>query len=524
MLPDGHRLHVVLDGNLRCALVAHRLAARFPWVRDYALYSQRHCRHRAGMVGHAGGGPHFAGFSARGRTRLGVRASRGAVVVVGRISIRGWRAVAAGAVATLVVGTGLAAAATPVGVGLGAVSTRVPVDRSGQQANGESLEPAISADGRFVTFTSGASNLVPGDTSSSLDVFVRDRMAQVPRRVSVGPGGQEANSISLDPAISADGRFVTFVSHASNLVPGDTNNDIDVFVRDRVAQLTRRVSVGPGGHQGNDHSLEPAISGHGRFVAFTSRASNLVPGDTNNDFDVFVRDRVAQLTRRVGPGGRQAAISGHGRYVAFTSGVALVAKRTHGREDVFFLDRTLHVTRRVSVGSGGQQANDISFEPAISADGRFVAFRSPASNLVAGDTNGIDDVFVRDRRLHVTQRVSVGSGGHQANSGSFFAAISAHGRYVTFTSAATNLVAGDTNRRLDVFVRDRTAQLTRRVSVGPGGQQANNRSSDAAISAHCRFVTFASDASNLVPGDTNNTGDVFVRDRTAQLTRRVSVG
>jgi Tol biopolymer transport system component len=184
----------------------------------------------------------------------------------------------------------------------------------------------------------------------------------------------------------------------------------------------------------------------------------------------------------------------------------------------------LNLNTRQTVGPGGQQANSFSFEPAISADGRFVAFRSFASNLVAGDTNGSYDVFVRDRRAQVTRRVSVGPGGQQANRYSFAPAISAHGRFVAFRSLASNLVAGDTNGTEDVFVRDRRAQVTRRVSVGPGGQQANFSSGEPAISAHGRFVAFDSGASNLVAGDTNNKWDVFVRDRVAQVTRRVSVG
>jgi Tol biopolymer transport system component len=456
--------------------------------------------------------------------------------VVGSVSISGWRAVVAGAAATLVVGTGLAAAATPARVGSGAVTSRVPVDRSGQQANGSSYgQPAISADGRFVVFESEASNLVPGDTNNSTDVFVRDRKVQVTRRVSVGPAGQQTNGGSGEPAISADGRFVVFTSFASNLVAGDTNGTGDVFLRDRKAQVTRRISVGPGGQQANGGSLEPAISADGRFVAFQSVASNLVPGDTNRTWDVFVRDRVAQVTRRVsvGSGGQQGngdsyntAITADGRFVAFTSDASnLVPGDTNGRLDVFLRDRVAQLTRRVSVGAGGKQANDHSEQPAISADGRFVAFRSLASNLAAGDTNIAWDVFVRDRRLQVTRRVSVGPGDLQANRFSFEPAISADGRFVAFASYASNLVAGDTNHQPDVFVRDRRVQVTRRVSVGSGGQQANESSRGAAtISAHGRYVTFESFASNLVAGDTNGTLDVFVRDRVAHVTRRVSVG
>jgi Tol biopolymer transport system component len=453
-------------------------------------------------------------------------------VVVGRVSIRGWRAVVTGVVATLAVGTGLAAAATPAAVGPGAVRV-APV---GQQANGGSFgEPAISAHGRFVAFRSQASNLVAGDTNGAYDVFVRDRVAQLTRRVSVGPGGQQGNNPSVEPAISAHGRFVAFSSSASNLVAGDTNDIQDVFVRDRVAQVTRRVSVGPGGQQANNNSAVPAISDDGRFVAFVSDASNLVAGDTNHDRDVFVRDLVAHVTRRVsvGPGGRQAnsfsrepAISADGRFVAFTSHASnLVAGDANGQiNDVFVRDRVGQVTTLVSVGPGGQEANDQSVEPAISAHGRYVVFASPASNLVAGDTNDIQDVFVRDRVAQVTRRVSVGPGGQQADGPSFDPAISADGRFVAFRSLASNLVAGDTNGAYDVFVRDRKAQVTRLVSVGAAGEQANNHSYFPAISAGARFVVFASAASNVVAGDTNDAYDVFVRDRMAQVTRRVSVG
>ena len=342
------------------------------------------------------------------------------------------------------------------------VTSRVSVASDGRQAipNGYLYaQPAISADGRFVAFASSASNLVAGDTNGVPDVFVRDRLAGVTRRVSVGASGQ-ANHFSADPAISADGRFVAFESGASNLVAGDTNGKSDVFVRDRLAGVTRRVSVGVGG-QANYTSNIPAISADGRFVAFDSGASNLVAGDTNGTDDVFVWDRLAG------------------------------------------------VTRRVSVGGSGQ-ANNGSYSPAVSADGRFVAFESFASNLVAGDTNGKADVFVRDRLAGVTRRVSVGAGG-QANSDSGTPTISADGRFVAFLSGASNLVPGDTNGTYDVFVRDRLAGVTRQMSVGAGGQ-ANDYSAFPAISANGRSVAYESYASNLVRGDTNGALDVFVRD------------
>ncbi|MBA3718676.1 MAG: hypothetical protein H0W95_00040 [Nocardioidaceae bacterium] len=370
---------------------------------------------------------------------------------------------------------------------------------------------------------------MPGDTNQATDVFVRDRLTGVTERVSVGPGGRQANSDSIGAAISPGGRYVAFTSYASNLVPGDTNYVGDVFVRDRVDRVTRRVSIGPGGRQANSGSSDSAISADGRYVVFTSLASNLVPGDTNQANHVFVRDRVDRVTRRVsvGPGGRQAnsdsfepAISPGGRYVAFRSYASnLVPGDTNNEPDVFVRNRVDRVTRRVSIGPGGRQANSDSIKPAISPGGRYVAFESYASNLVPGDTNRQSDVFVRDRVDRVTRRVSVGPGGRQANRHSIEPAISRGGRYVAFYSFASNLVPGDAKHAPDVFVRDRVDRVTRLVSVGPGGQQANGGSFSPAISADGRHVAFHSGASNLVPGDTNGWGDVFVWDRFGDVAR-----
>jgi Tol biopolymer transport system component len=250
---------------------------------------------------------------------------------------------------------------------------------------------------------------------------------------------------------------------ATNLVPGDTNGTGDVFVRDRQAGITERVSVGPGGVQGNRFSNGRALSPDGRFVAFNSLAANLVPGDTNGTFDVFVRDR------------------------------------------------DTGTTERVSVGPGGVQADVGGALGALSADGRFVAFESLSSNLVPGDTNGTTDVFVRDRQTGTTRRISLGPGGVQGDGQSFGAQISADGRFVAFASNATNLAPGDTNGESDVFVRDRRTGTTLRASLGPGGVRGNGQSNNPGLSADGRFVAFLSFATNLVPGDTNDTQDVFLR-------------
>lgn len=414
------------------------------------------------------------------------------------------------------------------------VTSRVSVGRGGVQANAASGGPAISAHGRYVVFSSWASNLVPGDTNPwyAVDVFVRDRGAHVTWLVSIGPDGAQSNGRSGNGfAISPHGRYVAFDSYASNLVAGDTNGTSDVFVWDRKTRVTRRVSVGPGGTQanGNFGSSGPvAISAHGRYVAFVSDASNLVAVDTNGISDVFVRDRWTHVTRRVsvGPGGTQArggrgfisdlAMSAHGRYVAFVSDATdLVAGDINHFRDVFVRDRKAQVTSQVSVGPGGVQANHESNTLAISAHGRYVAFESFASNLVTRDTNGISDVFVRDRKAHVTRRLSTGPGGSQANGDSSLPVFSADGRYLAFSSSATNLVCGDrdTNDSWDVFVRERRTHVTRQVSVGPGGTQANDQSFSASMSEHGRYVGFTSHASNLVRRDTNRRNDVFIWDR-----------
>ena len=405
----------------------------------------------------------------------------------------------------------------------GQVTERVSIDSGGAAGNDSSLYPSISADARFVAFWSWATNLVNGDTNGRIDVFVHDRQTGATERVSLGPGGTQGNGDSHYPSISADGRYVAFWSYATNLVSGDTNTAMDIFVRDRQSGTTERVSLDSSGVQGNRESLDPSISADGRYVAFRSYADNLVSGDANGVQDAFVRDRLSSTTERVsldslGTQGNgdsfEPSISADGRYVAFQSfSTNLVSGDTNGQTDVFVRDRQSGTTERVSVDSVGTQGNGFSYWHSISADGRYVAFRSYADNLVSGDTNGQPDVFVHDRQNGTTERASVGSGGVQGNGISYFASISADGRYVAFASEASDLVSGDTNGQPDVFVRDRRNGTTERVSVDSVGAQGNGFSYWHSISADGRYVAFYSYADNLVGGDTNGMGDVFVRTR-----------
>ena len=404
---------------------------------------------------------------------------------------------------------------------------RVSVASDGAQGNGSSglvtfaFPPALSADGRFVAFVSFATNLVASDTNGATDVFVHDRQTGTTERVSVASDGTEGNAASAGATLSADGRFVAFHSAATNLVAGDTNATNDVFVHDRQTGITERVSVASDGTQGNNASSYPALSADGRFVAFVSFATNLVAGDTNSATDVFVHDRQTGTTERVSVASDGAesnaaclgsALSADGRFVAFQSDATdLVASDTNGTTDVFVHDRQTGMTERVSVASDGTQANNASSYPALSADGRFVAFQSDATNLVAGDTNGATDVFVHDRQTGTTERVSVASGGSQGNGFSAGPVLSADGRLVAFHSTATNLVARDTNGATDVFVHDRQTGTTERVSVASGGTQGNDSSAGPVLSADGGLVAFHSTATNLVSGDANGAYDEIGR-------------
>jgi Tol biopolymer transport system component len=411
-----------------------------------------------------------------------------------------------------------AASAGPGATFLASVAT------GGSAGNGRSFVPAISGDGRFAAFYSDASNLVAGDRNDSRDVFVNDRQTGETTRMSVDSSGAEANDDSFAPAISADGRFVTFSSAATNLVAGDTNGVDDVFVRDRQAGTTTRVSVASGS-EANSGSYSPSISADGRYVAFLSDATNLVAGDTNASRDVFVFDRQTATTARasVDSAGVQAdldsftpVLSADGRFVAFTSFADnLIPLDTNESSDVFVRDLQANATTRVSEYQGGFEADFDNLRPAISADGRFVAFDSDADNLAWGDTNDVFDVFVKDRQTDILARVSVDDGGAEANGDSVRPALSADGRFVAFYSEAPNLVPGDTNAATDVFVHDRRSGATKRISVAPGGGEANGDSVRPALSADGRVVVFESDASNLVAGDSNRFTDIFVSDLSA---------
>ncbi|MFI6007036.1 hypothetical protein ACIA98_43110 [Streptomyces sp. NPDC051366] len=386
--------------------------------------------------------------------------------------------------------------------------------------------PSISADGRYVAFASLARDLVAGDTNRADDVFVRDRQTGVITRVSVDSAGNQANNVSRNPSISADGRYVAFESFATNLVAGDTNRYRDIFVHDLQTGETTGVSVGSHGEQSDSESSHPSISADGRFVAFDSPASNLVFGDTNDIHDVFVRDRQTGETTRVSvdSNGRQGdgisqlpSISADGRYVAFSSGaktLSLFPDNNHA-DDVFVHDRLTGYTDRISVGPDGNEGNSASRTATISADGRFVAFESTASNLVAGDTGGpIDtDIFLYDRVTRTTTQVNLGPNGlsDSKTPGQERTTLSADGRYIAFVSGEDKLVTGDTNSSWDVYVRDRVTATTTRVSVANDGSQSDGYSYSPSISADGHHVAFTTSATNLGGDGTSRKFNLYVR-------------
>ena len=334
-------------------------------------------------------------------------------------------------------------------------------------ANGYSDNPSLSADGRYTAFASDASNLVTGDVNGTRDIFIFDSQNNTVRRLNVSQQGAPANAPSNNPALSADGRFLAFSSDATNLILGDTNAFSDIFVVDTITGAIARQSVSTAGGQSNGSSFRPAMSGDGRYLVFESSATNLIAGTT-----------------------------------------------AAGISHIYVRDRTLGTTTLVSQSSAGTAGNGASLQASISGDGRYVAFESDANNLIDGDTNALRDIFLRDLTTGTTTRVSVGPGGVQsignaAGGASRAPSITTDGRYIAFGSEATNLVVGDTNNVSDVFVYDRVSATTIRLSVASSGGQGidpstapfNIGSFNPNISSTGRYVTFASITDNITPGD-----------------------
>jgi len=404
------------------------------------------------------------------------------------------------------------------------------------QGNKDSNSPAISADGRYVAFTSEATNLVPNDTNRASDIFIRDRKTGTTSRVSVSSHGVQGNEDSYDPSISADGRYVAFVSWASNLVSGDTNHCIavaadyrgcaDVFVRDRLNGTTGRVSVSSSGAQGNERAENARISADGRYIAFSSWASTLVPGDTNECSegggvdepagcpDVFVRDLVTHRTERVSvasdgtqlpDGGYLPSISADGSVVTF-----LILNETRTRFHLAIRDRATGTTTNVPDPTGVDPMSG-PFAAIVTADGKHVFFQQH------------DAIFRYDRSSGSSTDLGPRTTSGSRSQGTLYGIeITPEGRYVAFASTADDLRPGHGGQS-DIFVLEVATGRVTVASVSSRGAYANGDVLWPAISPDASLVAFTSQATNLVPHDTNRAIDVFVRDRSSGTTTRVSV-
>ena len=382
----------------------------------------------------------------------------------------------------------------------------------------DSRRPSISADGRYIAFDSQVRDLVAGDTNDASDVFLRDTKTGTTTLVSVGTTGP-ADQGASGASISSDGRHVAFNSSSTNLVGGDTNGQSDIFVRDMQTGTTTMISVSTAGGLGNAASGDPSISEDGRFVAFRSDASNLVAGDSNGTSDIFVRDTLSGTTTRVSTGAAGEAnaysqsprISSDGRHVAFASGASnLVAGDSNGFADLFVRDTQDATTTLVSTSTAGDPANSGTFNSTISADGRFIAFDSTASNLVGDDGNGsTSDIFLRDTQSDTTTRISRGVDSAEPNGASHSPSISPDGRYIAFSSAATNLTDGEANGGYDVFRFDRQTAITTLASTDMGPERTTHDNVAASISADGGRIAFVSEILRADLGH-SHIGDVFL--------------
>ena len=405
-------------------------------------------------------------------------------------------------------------------LGVGSI-VRVSTDSSGMQADNSSYSPAFSADGTKVAFSSVAGNLVAGDFNNASDIFVKNLSTGVLTRVSTDSSGTQGNSDSYNPVLSSDGTKVYFQSDSTNLVASDTNGLSDIFVKNLSTGVVTRLSTDANGNQGDSGSYQPILSMDGTKLAFHSNASNLVVGDTNNQTDIFVKNLSTGAVTRVSTdsGGTQGngysynpVFSPDGTQVVFYSAATnLVAGDTNGVVDIFVKNLSTGAITRVSTDSSGVQGNSYSEVPVFSPDGTKVAFASAASNLVAGDTNGVEDIFVKNLSTGVVTLVSTDSSGAQGNNVSLWPVFSPDGTQVVFQSGASNLVANDTNAAYDIFVKNLITGVTTRVSTDSSGAQGGGSSGKPVFSPDGTQVVFYSLASNLVAGDTNNAYDIFVK-------------
>ncbi len=417
--------------------------------------------------------------------------------------------------------------ATCAGSACGQANRIVSVNSAGVGANNNSYYSAISAEGRMVAFQSEASNLVGNDFNGQYDIFVRDMRTGETTLVSVSTSGSSANGLSLQPSISGNGRYVVFESNASNLVADDTNGQWDLFMRDLQTQTTIRFSLDSSGNQATSRSDSPVFAADNRYIVFHSDAA-LVPEDTNGATDVYRYDAQTRALIRVSTTATGAQANGSsiwpwpsadGNIVVFLSSATnLVSNDTNGWGDIFTKNIATGEVRRVNVSSQGIQSNNESIWPSISGNGRIVSFCSLGSTLVSGDTNNNWDAFVHDLLTSTTTRINVRPDGSQADSYTRSpTTITRDGRSVTFASLSTNLVVNDTNGFQDVFVRDLQTSTTVRTSFAYDGDQSGDDCFVPYIAADGRYLTFTSEANDHTPVDLFSGRDIFWQDLDAAI-------
>lgn len=402
--------------------------------------------------------------------------------------------------------------------------TRVNETTDGSEANSHSGDAGISEDGRYIVFESYANNLVSGDTNGAADIFLKDQTLSTTTRISVASDGTQGNSSSLNPALSSDGRYVVFESGATNLVSDDLNGKWDIFMKDIQTGTTSRISVASSEAESDGDSQDAKISSDARYVVFESTANNLGAVSDENTFrDVFVRDLTLETTTLIslstsgitsGNGVSQnPSISADGTFIVYESNSTdLVASDTNGQYDAFLYDQTTGTSELISQAGDGTQGDGGSYDPDVSEDGRYVVFSSTTSTLVDGDTSTDQEVFLKDRNTGGMTRLALAGDGTEGNGISYDPVITDDAAYVAFTSAASNLVSDDTNDTTDVFVYDFLNERLSRVSVTQSGQNGNNSAYGAFIASDGSAVLFLSYATNMITGeeDEEERADVFL--------------
>lgn len=402
-------------------------------------------------------------------------------------------------------------------------TVRVSISSENIQGDQYAWKPKISSNGRYIVFESEATTLVENDENGYGDIFVFDTETQTTQLVSVNSEGEQVNYHAEYPAISGNGRFIAFVSRATNLGETVSGTYYHIYVHDMVSGETKLISESSDGTLANAISHYPSLSFDGNLIVFQSTATNLISEGTDGTKHVYIHNLETGETSLISlnsdniPANHEAeypSISSDGRYVSFSSDATnLVENDNNDVADIYVRDLLEETTVRVSVASNGWEGNDHSYSfSAISENGIYVAFQSSANNLVDYDTNDSVDIFVHNLITKETERVSINSLGDEAIENCIFPSISNDGRFVSFQSYSWNLVSGDNNSSIDVFIHDRQTNITKRVSINSEGIQGNGPSSNISITPDGFFAVFQSSATNLIDDDTNGYDDIFLHD------------